>query len=94
MLNPEIAQARLKEYQVDNWQAIRIDRLLKLSPPLRSIGCGIFAHDDNGIQVKSEATYQLIENSIKSLGELKVGDRLQIFETIFPQFGSVVEATW
>jgi hypothetical protein len=94
MLNSEIAQARLKEYEVDNWQAIRLDRLLKLSPQLRSIGCGIFAHDDTGKQVKSEDTYKLIEDSIKSLGELDVVDRLQIFQIIFPKFASVVEATW
>ena len=48
MLNPEIAQARLKEYQVTDWQKIRLEKLLKLPAKLRSIGCGIFGHDDNG----------------------------------------------
>ena len=46
MLNPEIAQARLKEYQVTDWQPVRLAKLAKLSAKLRSIGYGILAHDD------------------------------------------------
>jgi hypothetical protein len=30
MLNPEIAQARLKEYQIADWQKIRLEELVKL----------------------------------------------------------------
>jgi Family of unknown function (DUF5724)/Domain of unknown function (DUF4132) len=94
MLNPEIAQARLKEYQIADWQAIRLDRLVKLPAKLRSIGCGIFGHDDKGKPIEREDYYQVIEDSSKNLGELKPVDRLKIFTIIFPQFAPTVEATW
>uniref|UniRef100_UPI0025D0EAF3 DUF5724 domain-containing protein n=1 Tax=Chamaesiphon sp. GL140_3_metabinner_50 TaxID=2970812 RepID=UPI0025D0EAF3 len=94
MLNPEIAQARLKEYQIANWQTDRIAKLIKLPAELRSIGCGIFGHDDKGKQIKRDDSATAIEHSIKSLGELKPVDRLKIFTILFPQFAPTVEATW
>jgi hypothetical protein len=94
MLNPEIAQACLKEYQVTDWQATRLDRLVKLPAKLRSIGCGIFGHDDKGKPFKRDDSTSTIEHSIKSLGELKPVDRLKIFTILFPQFAPTVEATW
>ncbi len=94
MLNPEIAQARLKEYQVTDWQPVRLAKLAKLPAKLRSIGYGILAHDETGTSVKISDSYQLIENSLKSLNDLKPAERLKIFEILFPQFAPVVEATW
>jgi Family of unknown function (DUF5724)/Domain of unknown function (DUF4132) len=95
MLNPEIAQARLKEYQVTDWQPVRLAKLAQLPAKLRSIGYGILAHDEAGNPVKiSDSYYQLIENSLKGLKDLKPADRLKIFEILFPQFATVVEATW
>jgi hypothetical protein len=94
MLNPEIAQARLKEYQITDWQATRLAKLVKLPAKLRSIGCGIFGHDDKGKPIRSENPAYAIEDSIKSLGTLEPEDRLKIFTIIFPQFASTVEATW
>ena len=80
MLNPEIAQARLKEYQVTDWQPIRLAKLAKFPVKLRSIGYGILAHDQAGNPVKISDSYQLIENSLKGLNDLKPTDRLKIFE--------------
>ncbi len=54
MLNPEVAQARLKEYQITDWQATRLAKLIKLPAKLRSIGCGIFGHDDKGKSIRNE----------------------------------------
>jgi hypothetical protein len=94
MLNPEIAQARLKEYQVTDWQPVRLAKLAKLPAKLRSIGYGILAHDETGTSIKISDSYQLIENSLKGLNDLKPTERLKIFEILFPQFATVVEATW
>jgi hypothetical protein len=94
MLNPEIAQARLKEYQITDWQKIRLAQLVKLPAKLRSIGCGIFGHDDNGKPFKRDDSAKSIESSLKNLGELKPVDRLKIFTILFPQFAPTVEATW
>ncbi len=94
MLNPEIAQARLKEYQIANWQTDRIAKLVKLPAKLRSIGCGIFGHDDKGKPIKRDDSATAIEHNIKSLGELNPVDRLKIFTILFPQFAPTVEATW
>jgi hypothetical protein len=94
MLNPEIAQARLKEYQVTDWQVVRIAKLVKLPAKLRSIGCGIFGDDDRGKPIKREDSYRVIEDSIRNLGELKPIDRLKIFTIVFPHFAPTVEATW
>jgi hypothetical protein len=94
MLNPEIAQARLKEYQVADWQATRLAQLAKLPPKLRSIGYGIFGHNNNGKPIGSHNLTGAIEHSIILLGELAPVDRLQIFAIIFPQFAPTVEATW
>jgi hypothetical protein len=96
MLNPEIAQARLKEYQVTDWQPVRIAKLAKLPAKLRSIGYGILAHDEAGNPVKIDYYNQssIIEDNIKHLNGLKPADRLKIFEILFPQFAPVVEAAW
>ena len=94
MLNPEIDQARLKEYQVADWQKIRLEKLVKLPAKLRSIGCGIFGHDDKGNPFKRDDSAIAIETSSKALGELKSEDRLKIFTILFPQFAPTVEATW
>jgi HEAT repeat protein len=96
MLNPEIAQARLKEYQVTDWQPVRLAKLAKLPAKLRSIGYGILAHDDKGNPVKIDYYNQssIIEDNIKHLNGLKPADRLKIFEILFPQFAAVVEAAW
>ncbi len=94
MLNPEIAQARLKEYQITDWQTIRLAKLVKLPAKLRSIGCGIFGHDDKGKPFKRDESATAIEQNINSLGELKPVDRLKIFTILFPQFAPTVEATW
>jgi hypothetical protein len=79
MLNPEIAQARLKEYQVTDWQAVRLAKLAKLPAKLRSIGYGILAHDEAGIPVKIDYYNQssIIEDNIKNLNVLKPADRLK-----------------
>ncbi|WP_309739107.1 HEAT repeat domain-containing protein, partial [Chamaesiphon sp. OTE_20_metabat_361] len=94
MLNPEIAQARLKEYQLANWQTDRINKLIKLPAKLRSIGCGIFGDDDTGKPIKRDDSATAIEQNIKGLGELNPVDRLKIFTILFPQFAPTVEATW
>jgi hypothetical protein len=96
MLNPEIAQARLKEYQVTDWQAVRLAKLAKLPAKLRSIGYGILAHDETGTPVKIDYYNQspIIEDNIKNLNGLKPADRLKIFDILFPQFANVVEAAW
>jgi hypothetical protein len=96
MLNSEIAQARLKEYQVTDWQTVRLAKLVKLPAKLRSIGYGILSHDDKGNPVKIDYYNQssIIEDNIKHLNGLKPADRLKIFEILFPQFAPVVEAAW
>jgi hypothetical protein len=96
MLNSEIAQARLKEYQVADWQAVRLAKLLELPVKLRSIGYGILAHDEAGKPVKTDYYNRppIVEGSLKNLSELKPADRLKIFEILFPQFAPVVEVTW
>ncbi len=96
MLNPEIAQARLKEYQVTDWQPIRLAKLAKLPAKLRSIGYGILAHDETGTPVKIDYYNRssIIEDNLKNLNGLKPAERLKIFEILFPQFATVVEAAW
>ncbi len=95
MLNPEIAKARLKEYQVTDWQPVRLAKFAQLPAKLRSIGYGIFSHDSTGNLVKTEYLNNvLVEDSIKNLNGLKPADRVKIFEVLFPQFAPIVEATW
>jgi hypothetical protein len=96
MLNSEIAQARLKEYQVANWQAVRLEKLVQLPVKLRSIGYGILAHNEAGNPVKIDYYNQssIIEDNLKHLNGLKPADRLKIFEILFPLFAPVVEAAW
>jgi Family of unknown function (DUF5724)/Domain of unknown function (DUF4132) len=96
MLNPEIAQARLKEYQVTDWLPVRLAKLVKLPAKLRSIGYGILAHDETETPVKIDYYNQspIIEDNIKNLNGLKPTDRLKIFEILFPQLANVVESAW
>jgi hypothetical protein len=96
MLNPEIAQARLKEYQVTDWQPVRLAKLAKLPAKLRSIGYGILIHDDKGNPVKVDYYHpsSIIEDNLKNLNGLKPSERLKIFEILFPQLAPAVEAAW
>ncbi len=96
MLNPEIAQARLKEHQVANWLAVRLEKLLQLPVNLRSIGYGILAHDDKGNPVKIDYynNSSIIEDNLKNLHGLKPADRLKIFGILFPKFAPVIESAW
>jgi Family of unknown function (DUF5724)/Domain of unknown function (DUF4132) len=94
MLNPEFAQARLKEYKVDDWLKTRLQSFKKLSPELSKIGCGVFGYDEKGQEIKSDNTYILIEQRIHELGELASVERLKIFKIIVPKFADVFEAAW
>ena len=81
MLNPEIAQARLKEYQVTDWQPVRLAKLAKLPAKLGSIGYGILAHDQAGNPVKIDYYNQssIIDDNLNQLNGLKPTERLKIF---------------
>jgi Family of unknown function (DUF5724)/Domain of unknown function (DUF4132) len=96
MLNPEIAQARLKEYQVHDWLETLLAKLGKLPAKLRSIGYGLLAHDETGTPVKIDYYNHssIIEDNLENLNGLKPADRLRIFEILFPQFALTVEAAW
>jgi hypothetical protein len=94
MLNPEIAQARLKEYKVDDWLATRLKQLVKLAPALRQIGFGVLGYDEQSQQIKVNNAAVIIEQRIQELGALKAADRLKIFQIIFPKFPDILELTW
>jgi Family of unknown function (DUF5724)/Domain of unknown function (DUF4132) len=94
MLNPEIAQARLKEYEIKEWQSQCLAKLIKLPKELRSIGCNLLSHDETGQPIKSDNAYQIVGDAFTTLGTLTVADRLQIFQILFPKYAEMVEATW
>lgn len=93
MLNPEIAQAHLKEVLNPNGSKHRMERIAALSEPLKSI-----AHDLMGTNdpARSQWDYSHAHKyRCSALDRLAgVDDPTVIFDCLFPNFGAVVTAGW
>ncbi|GAP98110.1 DUF4132 domain-containing protein [Leptolyngbya sp. NIES-2104] len=93
MLNPEIAQAQLKEVLDPNCSRQRMERIAALPEPYRSI-----AHDLMGTNDPARSQWEYLQAHqyrTAALNQLaEVSDPTVIFDCLFPKFGAVVASGW
>jgi hypothetical protein len=94
MLNPEVAQAQLKQIFNKDWRSQHLQQILKLPSSLASVGYGLLGHNEDGKSGDYTQTYQYQEKALQALEGLSDGDRLQIFSILFPKFSDTVELAW
>lgn len=94
MLNPEAAQAQLKQLFNPDWRSQHLQQIAKLPPPLAAVGYGLLGHNEDGRSGDYTQTYQYQEKALQALEELSDSDRLQIFSILFPKFSDTVELAW
>ena len=89
MLNPEVAQARLKQVYDKNWRSLRLQHIADLPDSIRPIAYGLLGCDAEG---HSSTDYQLVyqyqQTALQQLDS--VDDLTPIFDGLFPQFGAIV----
>ncbi len=93
MLNPEVAQAQLKQVYDKNWRSHRLRQAATLPESIRSIAYGLLDCDAKG---RTSTDYQLLyhyrETALQQLEQ--VDDPSLIFDCLFPKFGAIVAAAW
>jgi Family of unknown function (DUF5724)/Domain of unknown function (DUF4132) len=94
MLNPESAQAQLKEIFNKDWRSHRLQQFSKLPRSLASVGYGLLGHNDDGKSGDYAQANQYQEKALQGLEELSECDRTQIFSILFPKISTTVELAW
>jgi Family of unknown function (DUF5724)/Domain of unknown function (DUF4132) len=95
MLNPEFAQAQLKEIKDLKWQAKRLKEIEKLPEKLRAIGYCLFQRNISGkLFAENTEAYNQQAQILKGLDPLTAKERIEIFTAIFPQIATEVEGGW
>ncbi|BAU14354.1 hypothetical protein LEP3755_49010 [Leptolyngbya sp. NIES-3755] len=93
MLNPEIAQAQLKQFYNAEWKNQQLQQAAELPESIRSIVYGLLGCNSNG---RSTTEYQLIDDfqrkALLKIAELE--DPAPVFECLFPKFASTVNEAW
>ncbi|PSB21590.1 DUF4132 domain-containing protein [Phormidesmis priestleyi ULC007] len=90
MLNPEVAQAQLKQVYDKNWRSQRLQQIAALPEPSRTIAYALIGHRADGLS--STEIYQYRDTALQQLD--RVDDPTPIFDCLFPQFGTIVTAAW
>ncbi|MGG6265687.1 DUF5724 domain-containing protein [Leptolyngbya sp. AN03gr2] len=89
MLNPEIAQAQLRQVYDAEWKNQRVQQAAELPESICSIVYGLLGCNSTG---RSTTDYRLIDDfqrkAVLKLAELD--DVTPVFECLFPKFGSTV----
>jgi hypothetical protein len=94
MLNPEAAQAQLKQIFNKDWRSHRLQQITALPHDLASIGYGLFNLREDGKAGDYSQAYQFQEKALERLDGLSEGDRTQIFSILFPKISATVELAW
>jgi hypothetical protein len=94
MLNPEAAQAQLKQIFNKDWRSHRLQQFSNLPQALASVGYGLLGHNDGGKSGDYAQANQYQEKALQGLEGLSESDRTQIFNLLFPKFSATVESAW
>lgn len=93
MLNPEVAQAQLKQVYDENWRSHRLQQIAELPESLRTIAYGLLRHSADGhSSTDYQLTYHYQDTALQQLDS--VDDFTPIFDCLFPKFGAIVTAAW
>ncbi len=95
MLNPEYAKEQLQTFRVSDWHETRVAKAATLSQALKEIVFGILERDNCGqIIIEYHAKYEIQDKAFNQLDSLSLEARVKIFELLFPQLHSYIEAAW
>jgi HEAT repeat protein len=95
MLSREQAEKRLQAFRVANWLERRLADLAELSPDLREIGLAFLGCDAQGRWIEDWAKRMEVERqAAEALEGRSAGDRLRLFNALFPQIGPHVAYAW
>ncbi|MGV3721771.1 MAG: DUF5724 domain-containing protein, partial [Actinomycetota bacterium] len=92
MLNPEVAEKRLKTFRVPPRYR---ERVSELRSPLREIGLGLLRRNEKGKEVDNWRKAQSLQRRSGELLEaLSAPERREIFAALFPTLVDHVESAW
>lgn len=103
MLKREEAQAQLKSFKNENWQAEKIQAIRdNLPQELQSIAFGLLYLTPDGKELPNTSDFSLYskreplrQNALQRLAcDLTPNQRLQIFEVLFPPLGDYIQKAW
>ncbi|WP_448594535.1 DUF5724 domain-containing protein [Thermoflexus hugenholtzii] len=95
MLSREQAEKGLQAFRVANWFERRLADLAELSADLREIGLAFLGCDAQGRWIEDWAKRMEVERqAAEALERRSAGDRLRLFNALFPQIGPHVAYAW
>ena len=95
MLNPELAEERLKEFAVPDLEARRLQRAGKLQHWLRPVAYGLLHCDGRGNRLTDYKQIAAVYSEAASqLDSLQAPDRTLVFRVMFGPIAPQVEAGW
>ena len=93
MLNPEYAKEQLKTFDTPDWKETKVAAAAKLPKALKEIVLGILERNNFGESYPEyQARYEAQNLALNKVSVLKIEERLQIFELLFPQIYLHIEA--
>ncbi|WP_009632811.1 DUF5724 domain-containing protein [Synechocystis sp. PCC 7509] len=95
MLNPEYAKEQLKTFYIPDWIETKVASANKLPETLKEIVFAILERDSNGQPYTDYQTrYEAKDKAFNQLNILSAEERLNIFESLFPQIYLYIESAW
>jgi HEAT repeat protein len=96
MLSPEQAQERLKAFQNPHYKRDQLKRVVFLWGNLSTIGQILIQAGPawNKVANNWEQINRVQTETLHQLGKLRQGERIKLFEALFPWLSSYVESTW
>jgi hypothetical protein len=96
MLNPELAQERLKQFRIADWQTRKLKQILDLPEPLKQSGLAGLSWLPNWLTNVGRLRLKNAPQpeDLEMIEIWSVEQRLQLFAIFFPGFAPTVEAAW
>src|SRR5689334_12396919 len=94
MLNSDQAEKELQKHRVEEWHKDRLAALRKLPAASRKVARPLVGINDDGDELPYEEHGKLRDEVVPLATALTAGQRVDLFEALFPGLGAAVEAGW
>jgi hypothetical protein len=95
MLNPEYAKEQLQAFRLPDWKETKVASADELPESLKKIVLGILQRNDFGeFYSEYQARHEAQNRAFDKVSDLKVEERLTIFELLFPKIYLHIESAW
>ncbi len=94
MLTREAAQEQLKSFETKNIKTFYVDRVAALPENLRTVAEGMLKQAGVGTTDSYGYNWEKFQSQAKNLEPMSREKRLEIFNALFPQLGTLVEEAW